>query len=98
FAEALVALALDELEEHRAQQPLRKDLQKEPSLAAFGRSIEQNAARLQLSRVLSVTGEPLVEHLVIGRRRRRHQLHAGPPQTINARQQIVGEERDVLDA
>src|SRR5262245_6459163 len=48
FAETLVALALDELEEHGAEQRVGENLQQQPGAAAFGRTIEQNAARLQL--------------------------------------------------
>src|SRR5690349_5833613 len=36
LAEAVVALALDELEEHRAEQRLREDLQQQPLAAVLG--------------------------------------------------------------
>ena len=50
FAEAVVALALDELEEHRAEQRCsREDLQQQARLAACGGAVEQDAARLQLA-------------------------------------------------
>src|SRR5260221_10788121 len=59
FAEALavVALALDELEEHGAQHGLGEDLQQQARLAALGRAVQQDAARLQLAHGLAVTGQ-----------------------------------------
>src|SRR5690349_18949599 len=49
LAETVVALALDELEEHRAEQRLREDLQQQARLAALRVAIEQDATRLQLA-------------------------------------------------
>src|SRR5258706_8997090 len=47
FAEAFVALALDEFEEDRAELRLREDLQQQP-LRPLRRAIHQDAAHLQL--------------------------------------------------
>src|SRR5258706_14719058 len=66
FAEAVVALALDELEEHRAELGLREYLQQQALPAAFGAAIEQDAARLQLAHRLAVARQPAVERLVVG--------------------------------
>src|SRR5215813_10371093 len=97
LAEALVALALNELEEYGPEQRLGKDLQQQPLLATLGATVEQNAARLQLARLLAMARKPLVEHLVIRRRRRAHERHACGPQAIHACEQIIGQQRDVLD-
>src|SRR6185295_1192664 len=69
FAEALVTLALDELEEHRPEHRLREDLQQQALLAALCAAVEEDAARLQRRRVLAVAGDALVEHAVVGARR-----------------------------
>src|SRR5215470_4572172 len=98
FAEALVALALDELEEHRTEQRLREDLEEQPLLAAFGGSVQEDAARLQLVNLFVVSWQTLLEHLVVGRGRGGHQRDARLAQAVDAGVQIVGEERDVLDA
>jgi len=83
FAEALavVALALDELEEHRAKQRLGEYLQQQAGLAAFGRAVEQNAARLQLGYGLAMAGQALFQVCVIdvvggGQQRDTGHLHA----------------------
>src|SRR5829696_1187190 len=98
FAEAFVALALDELEEYRPELRLREDLQEQPPLAVLDRAVDEDAALLQRTLVLAMAGQPLLQHLVIRLRRRRHQWHARRSQTIHRRRQIVGEQRDVLDA
>jgi len=48
LAEAVVAFALDELEEHRPEHRLREDLQQEARLAVLRAAVEQDPARLQL--------------------------------------------------
>ena len=65
-----------------------------PSVAA----VEQDAARLQLGDRLAVAGQALVEHLVVDVVGRRHQRHAGQRQLVDGGEQVVGEQRDVLDA
>src|SRR4051794_14472591 len=52
FAESLVALALDELEEHRPELVLRKDLQENLS----GRAVDQDVPFLKLFQALAVAG------------------------------------------
>src|SRR5512140_1023777 len=98
LAESLVALALDELEEHGAEERLREDLQQQALAAAFGRAVEQDAARAEVGDVLAVTGQALVEHLVIRVRGRLHERYAARAEPIEGVEQIVGEQRDVLDA
>ena len=58
----------------------------------------QDAARLQLGDVLAVAGQALLEHLVVDVVRRRHQRHAGERELVDGREQVVGEQRHVLDA
>src|SRR5262249_32528182 len=56
FTETLVTLALDELEENRAQELLRKDLQQQPLVPPGGGAVEQDAACSQLLLVFAVAG------------------------------------------
>ncbi|SOY73835.1 protein of unknown function (plasmid) [Cupriavidus taiwanensis] len=98
FAEAFVALALDELEEHRAERGLGEDLQQQTGLAAFGGAVQQDAARLQLLDRLAVAGQAGVERFVVVVVRRGHQRHAGQLQAVDDLDQVVGQEGDVLDA
>src|SRR5438270_11812988 len=65
FAEALVALALDDLEEDRADYVLGEDLQQQ-ALPLGRRAVHQDAALLELGKVLLVTLDAGRKHLVIG--------------------------------
>src|SRR5690606_22689636 len=65
LAEAFVALALDELEEHRADHQLRENLHQQPRLAAFGRAVDQDAALLELVERFAVSGQARIELLEI---------------------------------
>jgi hypothetical protein len=47
FAEAVVALALDELEEHRPELGFGEDLQQQALVVAFDLAVDQQPARLQ---------------------------------------------------
>src|SRR5262245_39750330 len=98
FAEPFVALALDELEEHRAKGQLREDLQQQPLVTTGGRTIEQDSADGKLFNVLAVAGQAPVEHPVIGSRWRGHQRYACRAQRIDAGEKIIRQQRDVLDA
>jgi predicted murein hydrolase (TIGR00659 family) len=64
FAEALVALALDDLEEDRPDHRLREDLQQQARCAG-GRAVDQDAVRAA-GDVLAVAGQALVDQVVIG--------------------------------
>src|SRR4051812_8085543 len=65
FAEALVALALDNLEENRADDVLGEDLQQQA--LPLGRSaVHQDGATLELGQVLLMALDALGEQLVIG--------------------------------
>src|SRR5229473_1615992 len=96
LAEALVAAALDDLEEDGADHRLGEDLQQEP--AALGRrAVDQDAVGGQTLQVLAVTRQALVDLLEIGVR---HGLerHALGPERLDRLVDVVGAERDVLDA
>src|SRR3954467_3396573 len=65
FAEALVALALDDLEEDRADHVLGEDLEQQ-TLAGLGRAVDQDSPPAHLRNVVAVAGQALVDHVVIG--------------------------------
>src|SRR3954469_10858209 len=65
FAEALVALALDDLEEDRADHILREDLQQQ-ALTLGRRAVHQDLPLLELGDALVVALDALGEQLVIG--------------------------------
>src|SRR3954470_8586809 len=68
LAEALVALALDDFEEDRADHVLGEDLQQQ-ALTFRGRAVHQNAALLELGDALLMALDALRQHLVISVRR-----------------------------
>src|SRR6185312_1229315 len=65
FAEALVALALDDLEEDRADDVLREDLQQH-ALALLRVAVDQDAPRTQLRERFAMPGHARRDTLVIG--------------------------------
>src|SRR3954465_265502 len=65
LAEALIPLALDDLEEDRADHILREDLEQE-ALARLGRTVDQDAALAHLLDRMAVAGHALIDHVVIG--------------------------------
>src|SRR6478672_8877836 len=60
FAETLVALALDDLEEDRADRVLGEDLQ-QLALLGLGVGVDQDLVLLQARHVLAVVGDALVD-------------------------------------
>src|SRR3989442_4019553 len=94
FAEALVALPLDDLEEDRADGGLGEDLQQQP---AAGAAVDEDLAPLQLPERLAVVRQALADHLVISVRRV-EELHARGAQLADGRIDVAAIERDVLDA
>src|SRR3546814_398165 len=64
FPETLIALALNDFEEDGPNHILGKDLQQKP-IAGFGRSIDQDAALTHFLYVVTVTGDALVNHVII---------------------------------
>src|SRR5262249_1770052 len=93
LAEALVALALDELEEDRPQLVLREDLQQERSPLA----VDQDLALLELGHALAVRGDALVDQLVVSVHGV-EQGHALGAQRVHRPEQISRAEGHVLDA
>src|SRR3546814_20175830 len=75
LAEALVALALDDLEEHRADDVLGEDLQQ--AATAFGRrAVDQDLVGGETAKILAVARQPPIDLLVVGVR---HPLLARDP-------------------
>src|SRR5690349_3349582 len=96
LAEALVAAALDDLEEDRADHGLGEDLQQQT--AALGRrAVDQDAVGGEALQVLAVAGQARIDLLVVGVG---HGLerHALGPERLDRAIDVVGAERDVLDA
>src|SRR5258706_7122567 len=93
FAEALVAFALDELEEDRPELVLAEDLQQQLA----GLAVDQDLALFQLGDVLAVPGNALVHQLVVGIDGI-EQLHAARAQRVDGLEEIPRAHRDVLDA
>src|SRR5690606_18322170 len=96
LAKALVALALDDLEEDRAERVLAEDLQ-QLALLGLRVGIDQDRVPAQPLHVLAVVGHALVDDVEVGVRgveevdpRLAHLLH----RLVD----VVGEQRDVLDA
>src|SRR5690606_16399035 len=94
FAEAFVSFALDDLEEDRPDLVLGEDLQQQ---AAFRRAVQQYLVLLQPVHVLAVVGQAAVEQLVIGVGCVQ-ELQAGCAQLFDRAVDVVGGQRDVLDA
>src|SRR5687767_98516 len=95
LAEAFVALALDNLEENRADDVLGKDLQQQ-SLALGRRAIEEDAALVEFGGRLAMARDARVEQLVIGLRRVL-ELDPACPQDVDRRINVIRAKRDVLD-
>jgi hypothetical protein len=96
FAETLVALALDDLEEDRSDHVLGEDLQQQLALGVVAVAIDQDAQAAQFVEVLAVVRQAPVDQFVVGPdgvlERDAGVACAGPSVDI------VGAERDVLDA
>src|SRR6476469_6549855 len=96
LAEALVALALDDLKEDRTDHVLGEDLQQQP--LPFGRrAVHQDAPLLELGNALAMALNALWKHLVVsvGRVLERN---AARRDDIDRGVDVAGTERDVLDA
>src|SRR5882762_3529189 len=96
LAEALVAFPLDDLEEDRTDDVLRKDLQQQ-ALALLGIAIDQDAAGAQLSQGFPMAGYADGEVLIIGVGRvlKRNPV---PSQHVHRAVDVPGGEGNVLDA
>src|SRR6202012_5389572 len=96
LAEALVALALDQLEEDRADHVLGEDLQQQ-ALAFGGRAVDEDLVGLQALDVLAVAGDPGVDALEIGVDGVL-ELHAAVAHGLDALIDVAGAKGHVLDA
>src|SRR5215213_2854790 len=96
LAEAFVALALDDLEENRADHVLGEDLQQQALTLGRG-AVHQDAALLELGDALLMAFDSLGQHLVISVGRVLEGNAAGPDD-VDCGVDIAGAERDVLDA
>src|SRR6202000_1628894 len=100
FAEPVVALALDELEEDRADRIGGKDLQQHLGLAAIDHAlaVDQNAVLLQLRDILVMLRQAGVDPLEIGVVRWRDERQAGFAKRLDGAIDIERTAGDVLDA
>src|SRR5688572_17382110 len=99
LAEALVALALDDLEEDRPDHGLGEDLQELVlvMLLVDALAVDEDLVALEALEVLAVVGHALVDALVIGVGRV-EEAHAPSAQRLHRRIDVRGRECDVLDA
>src|SRR5690606_39245193 len=105
FAEALVALALDELEEDRPEHRAGEDLQEHARHGAAALAdlhgalaVDEDAVLLQPLHVLAVAGHARIHLLVIGGGRGGHEGQAVRPQALDAPVDVTAAAGDVLDA
>src|SRR5437868_4322418 len=96
FAEALVTLALDDLEEDRADHVLGEDLQQQ-ALVLRRCAVEQDVPLLELGGGLAMAFHASVEQLVIGLGRLL-KGDATAAQHVDRLVDVAGAKRDVLDA
>src|SRR5688572_4480466 len=96
FAETLVALALDDFEEDRTDHVGGEDLQQH-ALIRRAAAVDQDAALLELGDVLVMPGNALFDARVIGVGRVL-ESHAATAQHVDGAIDVLGAERDVLDA
>src|SRR6185503_16124308 len=96
LAETLVALALDDFEEDGPDDIGRENLQQH-AFAGGAVAVDEDAPLAQLFDLLVVSRHPRVDTLVIGLRRVL-ESDATAPQHIDGAIDVVGGQRDVLDA
>ncbi len=100
FAEAIVALALDELEEDRPDGVGGEDLQQHLGVAAIHHAlpVDQDAVSLQARDVLAMLRQARVDLLEVRIRRRRHERQSVGAQFFDGVIDILHAAGDVLDA
>src|SRR5260221_5181645 len=94
--EALVALALDDLEEDRPDHRRREDLQQQPGPCGR-RAVDQDAVAAQAFEILAVPWEAGLHLLIVGIRHV-HEGDALAAQPIDRAMDVARGEGDVLDA
>src|SRR5262245_42455145 len=100
LAEALIALALDELEKDRADHGLGENLQQDPRVAAVDHAfaVDQNAVLFQTRDRLGVALNARVRALIIDAGRPRHEFEAPRGKRIGGGVDVVAAHGDMLDA
>ncbi|VXC50053.1 hypothetical protein SPHINGOT1_10354 [Sphingomonas sp. T1] len=94
-AEPLITLALDDLEKDRPEQRFGEDLEEQPLLTDI--AVEQDPVAPQPLEILAMVRHALVDQFVIGLDRVL-QPHAARAQFLDRRVDIVGGQREMLDA
>src|SRR5207248_5782113 len=94
-AEPLRAFALDDLEENRANDRSRKNLQQ--YLVAGGCAVDENPVAREPGRVFAMAGKPGGQRFVI-RLRSVLERNVCRAQCLDGGVNVVGRERDVLNA
>src|SRR5690606_10226455 len=95
LAKALVALALDDFKEDRADHRVGENLQEDAVIP--WRAVDQQVQLAQQLGRFAMTGDAAIDLLVVGIRGC-HELHAVGTQAPDGLVDIVGAQRDVLDA
>ena len=100
LAEAVIALALDELEEDRPDHRLGEDLQQDARSATVddALAVDQDAVSAQPVEGFAMALHPVNREVVINVRRRRHELQAAPGDRFGSGVDVLGADGDVLDA
>src|SRR5580700_10897369 len=96
LAEALVALALDDLEEDGTNQVLSENLQQKP-LALARRAVDEDAVGAQPRNVFAMSAHTRIDLIEIGVRRFL-EAHAAGAHRLNGGEDVVCGQRHVLDA
>ena len=94
FAKAVIALALDDFEEYRADRVLREDLEKN---SAGGIAVDQDAAPLEFAQVLLMAGDARVDTFIVGGGRVL-EFDAQRAQGVDRAVDVQGAQGDVLNA
>src|SRR5471032_809941 len=97
LAEALIALALDDLEEDRTDHVLREDLQQQLAFRLGAVAVDQDAQAAQVFQTLAVVRQAAVHQLII-RLDGVLEDDAGALHLFDRGVDVVGAERDVLVA
>ncbi len=95
MSEAVIALALNDLEEDRTEQVVGENLEQNPLFA--DRAVDQDVVLLHTFEVFAMTRHAAVDQLVIGVDRLL-QPHAARPQRLDRLEDVVRHEGDVLNA
>ena len=98
LTKAAITFTLDELEEDRAKGGLGEDLQQQGAVTILRSTIQENATLAKLFSWLTMVWKTALEHLVVSLWRSGHELGTAGFQSIPGLEQVVSQERDMLDA